>query len=167
MTYLHDDPNPMPRRTELTEAERLTLEELSRNHPFRDLRPRALGVLALGKGHPPKVVADIGVTAQTVYNWEKGWRCLGLMGLLGGHKGGRPPKLTAALLDTAEAVARAEPSALKEIACRVREAHPESGDFSLDRLAAGLKARGLSWKRARLSLKKSAAPSGSRPPAKP
>lgn len=91
MTYLHDDPEPMPRRTELTEAERLTLEELSRNHPFRDLRLRALGVLALGKGHPQKVVADIlGVTTQTVYHWENGWRCLGLMGLLNGHQGGRP-----------------------------------------------------------------------------
>lgn len=156
----------MPRRTELTEVERLTLEEMSRNHPFRDFRPRALGVLALGKGHKPKVVADIlGVTAQTVYNWEKRWRNLGLMGLLDGHKGGRPPKLTPALLDTAEAVARAEPCALKEIACRVREAHPGAADFSPDRLAAGLKARGLSWKRTRLSLKKSAAPSGSRPPA--
>lgn len=158
----------MPRRIELTEAERLTLEEMSRNHPFRDFRPRALGVLALGKGHPPKVVADIlGVAAQTVYNWERAWRGLGLMGLLGGHKGGRPPKLTPALLDTAEAVARAEPCALKEIARRVSDAHPEAEGFSLDRLAAGLKARGLSWKRTRLSLKKNAAPSGSKPPATP
>ncbi len=152
MTYPHDDPEPMPRRTELTEAERLTLEEMSRNHPFRDFRPRALGVLALGKGHAPKVVADIlGVTAQTVYNWEKRWRLLGLMGLL----------------DAAEAAARAEPCALKEIACRVREAYPEAADFSLDRLVAGLKARGLSWKRTRLSLKKNGAPSGSRRPAIP
>jgi hypothetical protein len=144
VTYLHDDHEPMPCRTELTEAERLTLEEMSRNHPFRDFRPRALGVLALGKGHPPKVVADIlVVTAQTVSTETKAGACLGLTGLLNGHKGGCPPKLTAALLDTAEAVARAEPCALKEIARRVREAHPESEGFSLDRLAAGLKARGL------------------------
>lgn len=152
----------------MTDAERLTLEELGRNHPFRDFRPRALGVLALSKGHGPKVVADIlGVTVQTVYNWDRAWRTLGVMGLLNGHQGGRPPKLTAALLDTAEAVARAEPCALCEIAERVKAAHPEAADFSLDRLAAGLKARGLSWKRTRLSLKKNGALRGSRRPATP
>jgi transposase len=158
-------PDPMCPRIELTEVERLTLEELSRNHPFRDFRPRALGVLALSKGHRPRLVAEIlGVTFQTVYNWEKGWRTLGLMGLLNGHKGGRPAKLTAALLDTAAAVARAEPCTLREIARRVKEAHPDAPAFSLDRLAVGLKARGLSWKRTRLSLKKSVVRSGSRPP---
>ena len=158
----------MPFRIELNEAERLTLEELSRNPPFRDFRPRALGLLALSKGHGAKVVADIlGVREQTVYNWKRGWREWGLMGLLNGHKGGRPSKLTVAMLDTAEAVARAEPCSLHEIAHRVREAHPDAPGFSRDRLAAGLKARGLSWQRTRLSLKKSAAQSGSPPPKKP
>ncbi len=72
----------MPHRIELTEAERLTLEELSRNHPFPDSRRRALRVLALAKGHLPKVVADIlGVTAASVYNGEKWWQTLGLTGL--------------------------------------------------------------------------------------
>lgn len=63
----------------------------------------------------------------------------------------------ATLVDTAEAVARAEPCALKAIACRVREAYLEAEDFSAGRLAAGLKARGLSWKRTRLPQKKSGA----------
>lgn len=148
--------SPMSLRIELTPAERLTLEELSRNHPYTDFRRRALGVLALNKGHGPKQVADIlGVTAQSVYNWENAWSGRGLMGLLNGHKGGRPAKLTDAMLDTAEAVARGEPCPLREIARRVKEAHPEAEDFSLDRLAVGLKARGLSFKRTRLSLKKS------------
>jgi transposase len=146
-------------KIELAEAERRTLEELSRNHPFRDFRLRALGVLALGKGHGLKLVSDIlGVTAQSVRNWAKGWRKAGVMGLLNGHKGGRPPKLTPAMLDTAEAVARAEACGLREIARRVKEAHPEAPPFSLDRLAAWLKARGLSWKRTRLSLKKKRCP---------
>lgn len=145
----------MNAKIELAEAERRTLEELSRNHPLRDFRLRALGVLALGKGHGLKLVSDIlGVTAQSVGNWAKGW----LMGLLNGHKGGRPPKLTPAMLDTAEAAARAEARGLREIARRVKEAHPEAPPFSLDRLAAGLKARGLSWKRTRLSLKKKRCP---------
>jgi hypothetical protein len=86
-------------KIELAEAERRTLEELSRNHPFRDYRFLALGVLALGKCHGLKLVSDIlGVTAQSVRNWAKGWR------------------------------------------------------------KAGLKARGLSWKRTRLSLRKKRCP---------
>jgi transposase len=65
----------MPCRIPLTEAEHPTLEGLARNHSFRDFRPRALDVLALSKGHGLKVVADIlGVTAQTVYNWDRVWR---------------------------------------------------------------------------------------------
>lgn len=112
--------------------------------------------MALAKGHAPTVVADIlGVTEASVYNWKKHWRSVGLMGLLNGHKGGRPPKLTAELLDTAEAVARAAPLPLHAIAACVKEAHPQAPTFSLDRLAVGLKARGLSFKRTRLSLKKS------------
>jgi transposase len=96
----------MPARIEVSEAERLTLQELSRNHPFPDFRRHALGVLALVNGHRPKVVADIlRVTAQSVYNWEKRWQTLGLMGLLNGHTGGRPPKLTAELLDQDNVVA--------------------------------------------------------------
>jgi hypothetical protein len=62
----------MSRRIELTEAERLTLEEPSRNHPFADFRRRAL-----------RVVADIlGVTEASGCNWEKWWLTLRLTGLL-------------------------------------------------------------------------------------
>jgi hypothetical protein len=51
---------------ELNEAERLTLQELSLHHRYVDFHRRALGVLALAKGHPLPVVADIlGVTPQT------------------------------------------------------------------------------------------------------
>lgn len=140
---------------ELTDAERTALQELSMYHPYADFRRRALGVLALSKGHPLPVVADIlGVTPQTVYNWIKAWRTLGLMGLLGGHQGGAPAKLTAAMLDTAESFARAAPYTLREIAQHVRAVHPDAPDFSLDRLSVGLRARGLSFTRTRLSLKK-------------
>ncbi|WP_031431330.1 MULTISPECIES: helix-turn-helix domain-containing protein [Methylomicrobium] len=76
---------------ELNAAERLTLEELSIHHRYADFRCRALGVLALAKGHPLPVVADIlGVTPPTVYHWRKAWRTRGLMGLLEGHQGGGP-----------------------------------------------------------------------------
>lgn len=151
---------------ELNETERLTLQELSVHHRYADFRRRALGILALAKGHPLPLVADIlGVTPQTVYHWAKTWRTVGLMGLLQGHQGGAPAKLTAALLDTAEAMARTAPATLAEIARQVHATHPEAPDFSLDRLSAGLRARGLSFTRTRLSLKKDAVRSGSKRPA--
>lgn len=93
---------------ELTEAERVTLQELADHRPYPDFRRRALGILALAKGQPFPWVAEIlGVSLPTPYNWAKAWQAKGLMGLLGGHQGGAPVKLTAEWLDTAEAMARA------------------------------------------------------------
>jgi transposase len=149
---------------ELTESERVTLQELAEHHPYADFRRRALGILALGNGHPFGVVADIlGVTLPTPYNWAKAWDAKGLVGLLNGHQGGAPAKLTAALLDTAESIARAAPCTLAQIDQALRERHPDTAPFSLDCLASGLKKRGLSFIRTRLSLKKNAAPPSSRP----
>jgi hypothetical protein len=88
------------------------------------------------------------------------------MGLLDGHQGGVPAKLTADLLDTAEAIARTAPATLAKIARQVHEVHPEAPDFSLDRLSAGLRARGLAFTRTRLSLKKVGVRSSSRPAAR-
>lgn len=135
---------------ELNEAETVTLKEMARRHPYSDFRRRALGVLALAKGHRPGLVAEIlGVTAQTVYNWARAWRTLGLSGLLRGHEGGAPVKLTADLLDEAERIARAAPCTLAEIGRRLRQLRPDAPTFSLDCLLSRLKARGLSFKRVR------------------
>jgi hypothetical protein len=60
------------------------------------------------------------------------------------------------MLDVAAEIARQEPLTLSKIAARVAERFPEAPTFSLDRLSVGLKARGLSFKRNRLSLKKNA-----------
>jgi transposase len=148
----------------LTEPECITLQELADHHPFPDCRRRALGILALAKGHPYPLVAEVlGVTLPTPYNWAKAWRTRGLAGLLGGHQGGAPAKLTAALVDTAEAIARAAPCTLAQIDQGLRETHPDAPTFSLDSLAAHLKRRGLSFTRTRLTLKKNAAPTSSRP----
>ena len=140
----------------LTAAEVITLEEMAQRHPFADFRFRARGVLSLHAGIKPSVIAQVlGVSVQSIYNWAKWWREDGLVGLLDGHKGGAPVKLTADLLDTAEEIARKEPLTLAGIKQRVLERHPDAPAFSEDRLADGLKKRGLSFKRCRLSLKKS------------
>lgn len=103
----------------------MTLQELSEHHPYADFRRRALGILALGTGHPFPLVAQIlGVTLPTPYNWLKAWHARGLVGLLNGHQGGAPAKLTAGLLDTAEQIARASPCTLAQIDRRLREIHP-------------------------------------------
>ena len=139
----------------LTEMEQETLEEMIRHHRFAGFRLRARGLLSLNQGLVPAVIAQVlGRTDQSVYNWAKWWREDGLVGILDGHKGGPPVKLTAALLDTAERIAREEPLTLAGIKRRVLAHHPEAPDFSTDRLSAGLKKRGLSFKRCRLSLKK-------------
>lgn len=149
---------------ELSEPECLTLQELAEHHPYPDFRRRALGLLALAKGHSFPVVADIlGVTLPTPYNWAKAWRNQGLVGLLNGHQGGAPTKLRSEWLDTAERIARESPCTLAEIDRQLREIHPEAVKFSLDTLARHLKQRGLSFTRTRLSLKKNATPNASRP----
>jgi transposase len=76
---------------ELSEPESITLQELAEHHPYPDFRRRALGLLALHKGHSFALVADIlGVSLPTPYNWVKAWRSQGLIGLLNGHQGGQP-----------------------------------------------------------------------------
>lgn len=142
---------------ELTEAECITFQELAEHHPYPDFRRRALGMLALAKGHNFPLVAEIlGVSPATPYNWLRVWNKQGLMGLLNGHQGGAPAKLTKELLDTAEQIARSSPCTLAQIEQRIREIHPEAPQFSLDRLSAHLKKRGLSFIRTRHSLKKNA-----------
>ena len=139
----------------LSEAEVETLEEMASYHRHADFRRRALGVLALNDGRSgPDICGVLRVSVPQLYNWACAWRDRGLVGMLSGHEGGAPRKLTEALLQTAVQVARQEPLTLGEIAQRVQEQHPDAPKFSLQRLSVGLRARGLSFKRTRLSLKK-------------
>lgn len=155
-------------KVQLDEDSRMTLEELAVHHRHEDIRRRALGLLALSKGHGTTVVADVlGMTSQSVRNWAQWWEEKGVVGILDGHKGGRPAKLTAEMLESGKKLACGHPMTLREIAAGIRTAHPEAPEFSLDRLAVGLKARGLSFKRTRLSLKKNEAPMPLPKPEKP
>lgn len=142
----------------LMEEERETLKELSRHHEYPDARLRAKGLLALDKGHTVSEVAEaLDMNRQTIRNWAAWWNEEGLVGILGGHKGGRPAKLTAELLETGKKRALEQPMTLAQIAAAIHEEHPEAPEFSLNRLSAGLRRGGLRFTRTRLSLKKSAA----------
>ncbi|WP_175966511.1 helix-turn-helix domain-containing protein [Burkholderia sp. BCC0322] len=68
----------------LTEVEEQTLQQLSINHPYQDMRTRAAALLMLagGKLRPLAVGAKLGVSGQSVYNWALTWREQGVIGLL-------------------------------------------------------------------------------------
>lgn len=141
----------------LTTEEIETLDQLAKCHRFPDFRRRALGILALDQGRSVVDICEVlRVSDQPVYNWAKGWREKGLVGILDGHKGGAPRKLTEEMLDVAAEIATKEPLTLGKIAAHVMDRFPDAPKFGLDRLSAGLKARKISFKRNRLSLKKSA-----------
>ena len=143
----------------LDEHEVATLKEMAARHHHADFRRRALGLLALNRGYKVVQICDmLQVSDQPLYNWAKGWREKGLVGILGGHKGGAPRKLTAQLLDEAAQIASEQSLSLGEIAQQLRQRHPDAPQFSLSRLSVWLRARGWSYKRGRKSLKKSAMP---------
>lgn len=146
----------------LTPEEIETLEALAWYHPYGDFRLRGLGLLALDAGRKVAEICEIlRISDQPLYNWAKAWREQGLMGILKGHQGGPPVKLTAQMLDVAAEIASQESLTLNKISAKLKEHFPDAPSFSVDRLSKGLKARGLSFKRTRLSLKKSARPKSS------
>lgn len=139
----------------LTIPEVISLEEMGAHHHYPSFRLRAKGILALNAGHKPIVIASIlGTTLQSVHNWARRWRAAGLAGILNGNKGGAPTKLTEAMLDSAAAFAKGTSATLKQIKRHVQEQYPDAPDFSLRLLSAGLQMRGYSYKRTRMSLKK-------------
>ncbi|MFM0207769.1 helix-turn-helix domain-containing protein [Paraburkholderia sediminicola] len=141
---------------EQSEAEETTLQQLSINHKHRDTRTRAAGLLMLGRRIKPKVIAEqLGVSAQSVYNWSHAWRDSGVCGLMGGHNGGRPPALSDAMITTALEVARTESLTLGQIAQRVQEMRGEALPCRIETLGEALKREGFSFKRNRYTLKKS------------
>lgn len=139
----------------LSEVEVETLQEMASHHRHANFRRRALGVLALNDGRSgPAISGVLRVSVPQLYNWALAWRERGLMGMLSGHVGGAPRKLTASLLQTAVQIACDDSLTLAKIAQRVKEQHPDAPSFSLSRLSVGLRSQGLSYKRNRLSLKK-------------
>lgn len=147
----------------LSPCEYDTLFQLSINHQWRDARLRGAGLLMLSRGeHPGTIAQQCGVSLQTMYNWRRAWEFKGLAGLLGGHTGGRPPKLNAAWLETITDLARTEALTLREIAQRAQAVHEAPFPLSLDRLGSILKNNNFSFKRTRMSLKKNGIHNASR-----
>ena len=141
----------------LSPCEAETLFQLSINHPWRDARLRASGLLMLSQGKHPSVIGQqCGVSHQTIYNWRHAWEQEGLVGLISGHTGGRPRKLSEACLATVCELARTQALTLRGIVQRAEAIHGHPFPLSLDRLGAILRKNGFSFKRTRMSLKKTA-----------
>ena len=121
----------------------------------------------LGKGeHANAVGKQCGVSHQTIYNWRHAWAQDGLVGLISGHAGGRPKKLNEAWLATVFELARTEALTLRGLVRRAEEIHGAPFPLSLDRLGVILRKSGFSFKRTRMSLKKTAT-RNDLPPARP
>lgn len=138
----------------LSEPERITLQQLALNHRHRDIRARGTGLLMLARGLKPRQIAtETGCSVRVIYNWVHTWHDRGIAGLLGGHVGGRSLAMTPEMIATAVEVACTESLTLARIAQRVEEEHGPL-PCTLETLGNTLKKQGLTWKRNRLSLKK-------------
>ncbi|OXJ21078.1 transposase [Burkholderia sp. HI2714] len=134
----------------------MTLQQLSINHWHQDIRTRGAGVLMLGQRLKVPVIAKrLGVSEQAVYNWSHAWRDCGVAGLLGGHKGGRPRAMNDEMIAAAVRIAAAEPLTRADIFARLEAEFGPLNWHHLDTLSNALKSAGLTFKRNRLSLKKS------------
>lgn len=141
----------------LSPCEQETLFQLSINHPWRDARVRASGLLMLSKGEHPTVIGQqCGVSHQSIYNWRDAWEQTGIVGLIGGHAGGRPRKLNDAWMTTLTELVRTEALSLRGLAQRAEAIHGHPLPLSLGRLSIILRKSGFSFKRTRMSLKKTA-----------
>lgn len=101
----------------LKAVEELALQQMSINHPQRDTRTRAAGLLMLGRGLKPlAIAAQLGVSGQSVYNWSHAWRERGVCGLMSAHNSWRHALLSEVQIAAALEIARAEPLTLGRIA---------------------------------------------------
>ena len=78
----------------LTEEERLTLENMKKNHPSNLTRMRAHAILLSDIGFRVQELAEIfGACRQTTATWLRVWDKKGICGLLDKPRSGRPRKM--------------------------------------------------------------------------
>lgn len=136
----------------LTEAEKLTLDELMKNSSQARARTRAHAVLLSHRHFKINEIARIyTVDRDTVSRWLSDWETYGLIGLYDDPRSGRPPKLTASEEGGLNHLLQEEPRSMKRLALRVEQVFHKI--VSVDTLKRWAKKTGLVWKRIRKSLK--------------
>jgi transposase len=139
------------RYVELSEEERVTLEELFKHHSNARQRQRAQGLLLSARGFSIDEIARIyEVDRDTVSSWFTRWDRLGLVGLQDAPRSGTPPKLSGAeqqrVLELLEVHARSTKAVVRAIG---QETGKWVSPDTIKRI--GKKARRI-WKRIRTSL---------------
>ena len=83
----------MLRVNKLTEEEKITLEQMKKNHPGNFPRMRAHAILLSNIGFEVQELAKIfNACRQTIATWLRAWEKKGICGLLDKHRSGRPRK---------------------------------------------------------------------------
>jgi transposase len=137
----------------LTEAERITLRELFKNHPNHRARTRAHAILLSSSGYTMKDIAKIFFVCQldTISQWFTRWDTIGIVGLFDEFRSGRPEILTleekASAIKSVDDNPRSLRLSLGELFANVKK------KVSIDTLKRTLKAANYSWRRVRKSLK--------------
>lgn len=136
----------------LTEAEKVTLEELMKNNNYARVRVRAHAVLLSDRHFKVNDIARIyAVDRDTASRWLSDWETYGLMGLYDEPRCGRPPKLSAHEVAQLNDLLQEDPRSIKRLALRVEQVFHKI--VSLDTLKRWARRSGLVWKRIRKSLK--------------
>jgi transposase len=79
----------------LTDAEQRTLLEMGIGHPHRRTRRRAQGLLRLAQGiSQAQLAREYEVHLNSVRYWIMCWETKGVVGLIEGHRSGRPRKFS-------------------------------------------------------------------------
>ncbi len=136
----------------LSRAERITLQEMNKNHPDHWARARAQAVLLSGERHRLQEIARLyRVGRQTVSRWLKAWDKKGLAGLVDRPRSGRPRELSAAEEEQALETLEQEPRSIKRVLTELGKRFGKN--ISIETIRRLCKRAGLSWKRVRKSLK--------------
>lgn len=144
------------KRFELTDEERHTLLEMSVWHPHPRARRRAQGLLRLAQQYTQEQVAhEFGVHRNSVRGWKRHWQESGLVGLYEGAREGRPTALSPVVAERLRQVALEEGGTVGHIMHCMEQQHMPLR-VQPATVAHWLKDMGLSYKRYRASLKKSA-----------
>jgi transposase len=136
----------------LKQAEKITLKEMSANHPSPSVRMRAHAALLSAKGFEINELVEIFEKCrQTVSGWINSWRRSGLTGLFSISGGGRPKTLTEdeekIAVETVGKYPRSIKAAVAELENRFKK------KISISTLKRIAKRHGLSWKRIKKTLK--------------
>jgi transposase len=144
------------KRFQLEQEERRTLLEMGMWHLHPRVRRRAQGLVRLAQGLTQTQVAnEFGVHLNSVRGWIGRWNSAGLVGLHEEHRAGRPRKLSPAVAERLRQVALAEGGTIGHI-MRCMQAQQMPLPVEPATVGRWLHAMGLSYKRYRTSLKKSA-----------